>query len=89
MDAKLSYASIETKKKKKDAKRGLCMSLVRPCCRAWQVFSFLQLNAFMEARGYTFFLVCLYVMIAGLALNVALCFWVSKSFANNSFGHVW
>jgi hypothetical protein len=57
--------------------------------RAWKVFSFLQLNDFMSARGYSFFLACLYIMAAGLAMNVGLCIWVSKSFAENRFDRVW
>jgi hypothetical protein len=57
--------------------------------RAWKVFSFLQLNAFLSARGYNFFLGCMYIMAAGLVLNVGLCIWVSKAFAENRFDHVW
>ena len=59
------------------------------CCRLWQVFSFIQLNAFMSGRGYTFFVACLYIMAVALAVNVALCAWVSRSFQQNKFDHVW
>jgi hypothetical protein len=30
-----------------------------------------------------------YIMAGGLVFNVLLCLWVSRSFANNKFDHVW
>jgi hypothetical protein len=57
--------------------------------RLWQIFSFVQLDNFISTRGYTFFLVCLYILAAAQAANVALCVWVANSFKNNSFNHVW
>jgi hypothetical protein len=57
--------------------------------RGWQAFSFIQLNYFMSVRGYTFFLICMYILAVALAANLAMCIWVSNSFKNNEFGHVW
>jgi hypothetical protein len=62
-----------------------CLAL----CRWWQAFSFIQLNYFMSVRGYTFFLICMYILAVALAANVGLCVWVANSFKNNSFNHVW
>ncbi|KAJ9529821.1 hypothetical protein QJQ45_022220 [Haematococcus lacustris] len=55
----------------------------------WQAFSFISLNYFMSARGYTFFLACMYSMAFCLWANLALCIWVSRSFQQNKFDHVW
>ncbi|KAL6754986.1 hypothetical protein V8C86DRAFT_270236 [Haematococcus lacustris] len=62
---------------------------IDPSNKVWQAFSFIQLNYFMTARGYLFFLVCLYTMSGCLVTNLALCIWVSKSFQANKFDHVW
>ena len=43
----------------------------------------------MSARGLTFFLACLYFMVSMLAINLILSVWVSWSFQNNHFDHVW
>ena len=43
----------------------------------------------MMERGYTFFLGCMYIMVLGVAVNVALSVWVARSFQNNRFDHVW
>jgi NADH:ubiquinone oxidoreductase subunit K len=53
------------------------------------VFSFIQLNQFMSARGYMFFLICLYIFAAAVFTNLGLCVWVSRAFQNNKFDHVW
>jgi hypothetical protein len=37
-----------------------------------QIVSFIQLNDFMSARGYTFFLACFYALVAGLVVSVAI-----------------
>jgi hypothetical protein len=37
-----------------------------------QIVSFIQLNDFMAARGYTFFLACFYALVAGLVVSVAI-----------------
>jgi hypothetical protein len=60
-----------------------------PWHRWWQAFNFIQLNYFFSTRGYTFFLVCMYIMAAALAANLGLCVWVANAFKNNSFNHVW
>ena len=60
-----------------------------PLIRLWQVISFVQLNQFMSARGYTFFVTCLYIMIGGLVADIALCLYVGYAFKNNRFDHVW
>lgn len=52
------------------------------------MISFVGLNQFMTQRGYTFFIICLYVMVVGLAMNVLLCLYVANSFKNNRFDHV-
>ncbi len=68
-----------------------CMPMVvfLPAHRWWQAFSFIQLNYFMSVRGYTFFLICMYVLAVALFVNLGLCVWVSNSFKNNKFDHVW
>jgi hypothetical protein len=43
----------------------------------------------MAARGYTFFLACMYILATALTANLALCLWVANSFKNNSFNQVW
>ncbi|GFH17199.1 uncharacterized protein HaLaN_13778 [Haematococcus lacustris] len=68
---------------------GLSRTRLYPSSGVWQAFSFIQLNYFMTARGYLFFLVCLYTMSGCLVTNLALCIWVSKSFQANKFDHVW
>ncbi|EFJ49581.1 hypothetical protein VOLCADRAFT_89940 [Volvox carteri f. nagariensis] len=57
--------------------------------KAWGVVSFIQLNSFLSARGYTFFLVSFYVYVGLLGLNLALSGWVAYSFSNNRFEYVW
>jgi hypothetical protein len=57
-------------------------------CAHRYVISFVGLNQFMTQRGYMFFIICLYVMVGGLAMNVLLCFYVANSFKNNQFDHV-
>ncbi|KAJ9519256.1 hypothetical protein QJQ45_017919, partial [Haematococcus lacustris] len=42
----------------------------------WRVVSFIGLNWIMTDMGYTFFLVCFYLMAGGLLVVVVLCFWV-------------
>jgi hypothetical protein len=58
-------------------------------CRAWQVVSLVNLNQFLGARGYTFFLGMLYIMVFGLLVAVALSIWVALQFQANRFDHVW
>ncbi len=70
------------------------MALVVPATlhavrRAWRVFSFISLNDFMAARGYSLFLGLMYVMAVGVVINVALCTWVGLAFASGKFDHVW
>ncbi|KAJ9530074.1 hypothetical protein QJQ45_023353, partial [Haematococcus lacustris] len=62
---------------------------IDPGNKVWQAFSFLSLNYFMSARGYTFFLACMYILAVCLFANLALCIWVSHSFQQNKFDHVW
>ncbi|KAL6757720.1 hypothetical protein V8C86DRAFT_1620236 [Haematococcus lacustris] len=62
---------------------------INPGNKVWQAFSFISLNYFMSARGYTFFLACMYSMAFCLWANLALCIWVSRSFQQNKFDHVW
>jgi hypothetical protein len=38
----------------------------------WQIVSFVQLNDFMSARGYTFFIACFYLLLVGLIVSVAI-----------------
>jgi hypothetical protein len=45
-----------------------------------QIISFVQLNDFMSARGYTFFIACLYLLMGGLVMSVAISVWVGHSF---------
>ncbi len=40
-------------------------------------------------QGYTFFLVCFYLLVGGLALSLVLSLWVAKSFFENKFDFVW
>ncbi|GFH07292.1 uncharacterized protein HaLaN_02074, partial [Haematococcus lacustris] len=61
---------------------------INPGNKVWQAFSFISLNYFMSARGYTFFLACMYSMAFCLWANLALCIWVSRSFQQNKFDHV-
>ncbi|GLC40592.1 hypothetical protein PLESTM_001090800 [Pleodorina starrii] len=56
---------------------------------AWEVVSFIQLNAFLAARGYTFFLGIFYLFVGLLGVNLALSVWVAYSFSNNRFEYVW
>lgn len=51
--------------------------------------SLVNLNQFVAARGYTFFLGMLYVMVVGLLVAVALSIWVALQFQANRFDHVW
>ena len=53
------------------------------------MLNFISLSQFMSYRGYTFFLVCFYIMVAGLFFNVILCLYVGNSFRNSRFDHVW
>ncbi|KAJ9519321.1 hypothetical protein QJQ45_023109, partial [Haematococcus lacustris] len=55
----------------------------------WRVVSFIGLNWIMTDMGYTFFLVCFYLMAGGLLVVVVLCFWVGWSFRNSRFDYVW
>ncbi|GLC70645.1 hypothetical protein PLESTF_001017600 [Pleodorina starrii] len=57
--------------------------------RAWEVVSFIQLNAFLSNRGYNLFLGMFYVFVGLLGLNLALSVWVAHSFSNNRFEYVW
>ncbi|PNH03659.1 Tiny macrocysts protein B [Tetrabaena socialis] len=57
--------------------------------KVWQVVSFIQLNDFLGARGYTTFLVLLYVFVGLLAVNLVISVWVAHSFSNNRFEFVW
>ncbi|PNH09202.1 Tiny macrocysts protein B, partial [Tetrabaena socialis] len=57
--------------------------------KVWQVVSFIQLNDFLAARGYTMFLVLLYVFVGLLAINLVISVWVAHSFSNNRFEFVW
>ncbi|PNH09214.1 Tiny macrocysts protein B, partial [Tetrabaena socialis] len=57
--------------------------------KVWQVVSFIQLNDFLAARGYTTFLVLLYVFVGLLAVNLVISVWVAHSFSNNRFEFVW
>ncbi len=72
---------------------GPCSLRPLPRCslphREWRVFSFVSLNDFMAARGYSTFLVLMYLMVAGVVINVALCSWVGYSFSSGKFDHVW
>jgi hypothetical protein len=47
--------------------------------RAWKIISFVQLNQFMMWMGYSFFLGFLYVMVAGLVLDICLVLYVGYS----------
>jgi hypothetical protein len=38
----------------------------------WRIVSFVQLNEFMSARGYTFFIASFYLLVFGLAVSVAI-----------------
>lgn len=46
-----------------------------------------NLNQFLAARGYTFFIAAMYVMAFGLLVAIGLCAWVSNSFRNNRCAH--
>jgi hypothetical protein len=60
-----------------------------PLRRLWQVVSLVNLNQFIAARGYTFFLGAIYLMFAGLLVAVGLSIWVAQQFQANRFDHVW
>jgi hypothetical protein len=67
---------------------------IEPACPAvddrwWQIMNFIQLNQFMTARGYSFFLACFYVLFIGLLVSVAVSIWVGISFQSNRFEYVW
>jgi hypothetical protein len=51
--------------------------------------SLVNLNQFIAARGYTFFLGAIYLMFAGLLVAVGLSIWVAQQFQANRFDHVW
>jgi hypothetical protein len=58
-------------------------------CTLWQIVSLVNLNQFIAARGYTFFLGAIYLMFAGLLVAVGLSIWVAQQFQANRFDHVW
>ncbi|KAJ9530284.1 hypothetical protein QJQ45_023567, partial [Haematococcus lacustris] len=55
----------------------------------WQVVSLVNLNQFLAARGYLFFLGLMYSMVVGLLVAIILSVWVGHMFKNNRFDHVW
>ncbi|PNH12261.1 Tiny macrocysts protein B [Tetrabaena socialis] len=55
----------------------------------WKVVSFIQLNAFLSASGYSIFLALFYIFVGLLAVNFALAVWGAHSFSNNRFEVVW
>ena len=52
--------------------------------RAWNVVSVISIKGVIAARGYTFFVILLYVMIGGLAAALGLCFQVGYSVRRKS-----
>ncbi|GFH31748.1 uncharacterized protein HaLaN_30852, partial [Haematococcus lacustris] len=57
--------------------------------KVWQVVSLVNLNQFLAARGYLFFLGLMYSMVVGLLVAIILSVWVGHMFKNNRFDHVW
>jgi hypothetical protein len=55
----------------------------------WRIVNFIQLNQFMSARGYSFFLGCFYALVIGVVISVVISAWVGWSFQANRFDHVW
>ena len=50
-----------------------------PPLRWWKVVSIIQLTDFMSNRGFTFFMVCLYVFVFLLIVTVCISLWVAWS----------
>ena len=48
--------------------------------------SFIQMQDFLQARGLTFFLVCLYIFEALLLAVLGVCLWVAWSVSPGSEG---
>ncbi|KAG2432647.1 hypothetical protein HXX76_008987 [Chlamydomonas incerta] len=57
--------------------------------KIWKAVSLVQLDWVFADRGYNFFLIVLYVLLALLAFNVVLSMWVAYQFSNNRFDQVW
>ena len=53
--------------------------------RAWNVISVISIKEVIAARGYTFFVVMLYLMMGGLAAALGLCFQVGYSVRQPEF----
>ena len=64
-------------------------SHLRFLVRGWKFVTYIQLEDFMIVRGYTFFIVILYIAIALLFIALGLCIYVGYSFQLNRFDFVW
>lgn len=55
-------------------------------CR-WQAFNFLQLDYFFAVRGYTFYMICLFLLVVLMFINLGLFLWLANSCKNNSINY--
>ena len=53
--------------------------------RAWQILSVISIKDVIAARGYTFFVFLLYVMVGGLVTAVGLCVQVGYSVSDGTY----
>ncbi|KAG2431968.1 hypothetical protein HYH02_013184 [Chlamydomonas schloesseri] len=62
---------------------------IDPSNPGWKAASLVNLHWFLASRGYTFYLVLLYIFIALLLFCFGLSVWVAHQFANNRTDQVW
>jgi hypothetical protein len=55
----------------------------------WHAFSFLRLEHSTVVRGYTFILICAYLLVVALTLAAAVCVWAAHGLRANDFKSTW
>lgn len=57
--------------------------------RAWQIAEIVNLDTFIAARGFPFYLACLYIALVLLAAHIGLGVWVGWGVQNNRLDLSW
>lgn len=67
----------------------LCVFPAGGLLRAWQIAEIVNLSTFVGARGYPFYIACLYIALILLIADILLSIWVGWSVQNNRLSHAW
>eukprot|EP00879_Flechtneria_rotunda_P020397 GHRR01021459.1.p1 GENE.GHRR01021459.1~~GHRR01021459.1.p1 ORF type:complete len:889 (+),score=208.65 GHRR01021459.1:224-2890(+) len=62
---------------------------VNPDIWIYKVFYYIQIHLPIAYKGYMFYLVIFYILVAILFISVAICVWVGWCFMNDSFPFLW